>query len=89
MADGEKLMAKVPLSSKKSFSQGVVIPHKMRNCTDCKIDFHCDRCDKLVNQRKTFSAKLNELKRQPPNEFGHRLPKYITTQTDLLSHKWL
>ena len=36
MADGGKLIAKVPLSWKKSFSQGVVIPHKMRNCTDCK-----------------------------------------------------
>ena len=30
--DGDKLVAKVPLSLKKSFSQGVVISHKMRNC---------------------------------------------------------
>ena len=30
MADGGKLIAKVPLSWKKSFSQGVVISHKMR-----------------------------------------------------------
>ena len=36
MADGDKLVANVPLSWKKSFSQEVVIPHKMRNCTDCK-----------------------------------------------------
>ena len=34
--DGDKLVAKVPLSWKKFFSQGVVIPHKMKNCTDCK-----------------------------------------------------
>ena len=32
MAGGDKLMAKVPLSWKKPIIQGVVIPHKMRNC---------------------------------------------------------
>ena len=51
----------------------------MRNCTVCKIDSLCDRCDKLINQRKDFPASLNELKREAPNEFGHMLPKYITT----------
>ena len=50
--DGGKLIAKVPLSWKKSFGQGVVIPHKMRNCSDCKNDILCDECDKLVNQTK-------------------------------------
>ena len=59
MADGDKLFAKVPLSWKKSFSQGVVILHKMRNCSDCEKDILCDECDKLVNQRKEFSANLN------------------------------
>ena len=78
MADGGKLIAKVPLTWKKSFSQGVVIPHKMRNCVDCKKDILCDNCDKLVNQRKEFSAKLYEMKREPSNQFGHMLPKYIT-----------
>ena len=77
MADGDKLVAKIPLSWKKSFSQGVVIPHKMRNCTNCKENILCDNCDKLVNQRKGFSANLNELKREKPNDFGHMLPKYI------------
>ena len=28
---------------------------------------------------KEFSANLNEKKRQPPNKFGHMLPKYTTT----------
>jgi len=79
MVDGNNLIAKVPLSWKKSFSQGVVIPHKMRNCADCKKDILCDNCDRLVNQRKEFSANLNELKREPPNNFGHMLPKYKTT----------
>ena len=79
MANGGKLIAKVPLSWKKSFSQRVVIPHKMRNCNKCSKDILCDNCDKLVNQRKEFSANLNELKRERPNDFGHMLPHYITT----------
>ena len=79
MADGDILIAKVSLSWKKSFSQGVVIPHKMRYCTDCKKYSPCDSCDKLVNQMKEFSANLIELKRHPPNEFGHVLAKYTIT----------
>ena len=56
---------------------GVVIPHKMRNFNDCTTDSLCDRCDKIVNQRKEFSTNLIELKREPPNDNGHMLPKYI------------
>ena len=67
MANGNNLIPKVPLSWKKSFSQGVVIPHKMRICSDCKKDILCGQCDKLVNQRKEFSANVNELKREAPN----------------------
>ena len=44
MFDGDKLIAKEPLSWKKSFSQGVVILHKMKNCTDCKKGILCDNC---------------------------------------------
>ena len=51
----------------------------MRNCSDCKNDSLCDRCDKLVNQKKEFSANLKKLKREKPNDFGHMLPKYIIT----------
>ena len=79
MANGGKLLAKVPLSWKKSFSQRISIPHKMRSCSDCKKDILCESCDKLVNQRKEFSANLNDLKRERPNVFGHMLPKYIIT----------
>ena len=77
MYNGDKLIAKVSLSWKKSFSHGVMIPHKMRNCNNCMKDILCDACDKLVNQNKEFSANLNELKREKPNDFGHMLPKYI------------
>ena len=76
---GDKLVAKVLLSWKKSFSLGVVIPHKMKNCNKCTKDILCDDCDKSINQRKEFSANLNELKREPPNDFGHMLRKYIIT----------
>ena len=79
MAGGGKLIAKMPLSWKKSFSQGVVIPHKIRNCHYCKNDILCDICDELVNQRREFSANLNELKREKPNDCGHMLLKYIIT----------
>ena len=79
MADGEKLIAKIPLSWKKSFSQEIIIPHKMRNSSDCKKDILCDRCDNLVNQKKDFSANLNEVKREKPNDRGYMLPKYIIT----------
>ena len=79
MADGGILVAKVSLSWKKSFSQGVIVPHKMKNCSECKNDILCENCDELVNQRKEFSANLNELKRQAPNELEQMLPKYITT----------
>ena len=85
MAEGGKLVAKVPLSWKKTFSQGVVIPHKMRNCGDCEEDILCDNCDKLVNQMKEFSANLNEINREVANEFGHMLPKYVTTGNVLVS----
>ena len=58
MHGGNKLFAKVPLSWKKSFSIGVVIPHKTRICNKCTKGFLCDECDKLVNRNKKFSAIL-------------------------------
>ena len=72
-------MLKFLLVGKNHSVRGVVIPHKMRNCNKCTKDTLCDDCDKLVNQNKEFSANLNEVKRQPPNDFGHMLPKYIIT----------
>ena len=63
----------------KSFSHGVIIPHKMKNCNKCLKNILCDDCDKLVNQNKELSANLNDLKREKPNDFVHMLPKDITT----------
>ena len=75
MINGDKLVAKVPFSWKKSFSLGVVIPHKTGNCNKCTKNNICKGCVKLVKLNKEFSANPNEIKRQPPNEFGHMLPK--------------
>ena len=54
MADGGKLIAKFPLSWNKSFSMGVVIPHKRKSCGECWKDTLCDNCNKLLYQRKFF-----------------------------------
>ena len=50
----------------------------MRSCNKRVKDILRNGCDELVNQKKDFSANLNELKRQAPNEFGHMVPKFIT-----------
>ena len=76
--DGDKLLLKY-LCLGKSFSYCVVIPHRTRSFNKCTKDISCVNCDKLVNQRKEYSANLNELKKQPPNEFGHIIPKFIIT----------
>ena len=86
---GEKLFAKVPLSWIKTFSMCAEIPHNFRNCNKGTKDFLCDGCDKLVNQNEEFLANLNEIKREAPIEFGHKLPKYKTIQIYLLYYKWL
>ena len=75
MAGGDNLKAKVLLSLKETFGQRVIIPHNLRNCNKCTKNILCDDCDKLVNQKKEFSANLNELKRERPNDLGHMLPK--------------
>ena len=49
---GDKVIAKVTLSWKNSFSQGVVIPHKMKNCGECKKDILCENCANWLIQRK-------------------------------------
>ena len=77
MFEGDKLVAKIPLSWRKSFSFGVIIPHKMKNCHKRDKEILCDECDKLVNQTKEFSANLNEIKRQAPKDFGRMRPKFL------------
>ena len=64
-------------SWKKSFNSGVIIPKKMRFCNECKDEILCRTCINQINENIEFEANLNEIKRYPPNEFGHMLPYYI------------
>ena len=74
--DGDILVAKVPLSWRKSFKSGEAIPRKLRYGSECSKDVSCDRCDKFVNQKEEFAANHDELKTQSPNQCGHMLPWY-------------
>ena len=77
MKEGEKISAMLPRSWKKSFDSGIIIPAKMRFCNECNGKKMCNKCNNQVNENKEFEANLNELKRHPPNEFGHMLPYYV------------
>ena len=78
MIEGKKLSAFLSKSWKKSFDNGIVIAKKMRFCNECNDKKLCDKCNYQINENKEFEADLNELKRHPPNEFGHMLPYYVT-----------
>ena len=42
MYNGGNLKAKVPFSWKNTFSLGVLIPQKLRNCSKCSKNILCD-----------------------------------------------
>ena len=83
MLGGDKLIAKVPLSWKKTFISGVIIPHELRNCSKCSKNISCDKFGKLVILSKEFSTNLNKVKRQPPNQFGHMLIWYKKEKSEI------
>ena len=64
----------LPKSWKKSFNTGVVIPTKMKFRNECNGNIICNRCNNQVNENKEFEAKINLVKREAPDEFGHILP---------------
>ena len=76
MLDRDKVVAKMRLSWKKNFNSGVVIPHNLRYCREGQNNSLCDKRDKIVTQRKEFTADINELQRRPPDENSHMLPWY-------------
>ena len=77
MIEGEKKLAMLPRSWKKSFDNGIIIPKKMRFCKECNDNKMCVKCNNQVNEKKEFEANLNLLKRKAPNELGCMLPYYI------------
>ena len=64
----------LPRYWKQSFNNGVVIPVKMRRCNSCNGGILCNECNNQVIENKEFEANLNLLKRDVPNQFGHKLP---------------
>ena len=49
----------------------------MRFCNECNVKKVCNKCNNQINENKEFEANLNELKRHPPNDFGHMLPYFV------------
>ena len=76
MIEGKKISALLPRSWKKSFDSGIIIPARMRYCNECIDKKMCKKCNNRINENKEFEANLNELKRQPSNEYGYMLPYY-------------
>ena len=52
MLDGKKISAMLPRSWKKSFSNGVVIPTKKRQCNASKDRILCT-CENQINEKKS------------------------------------
>ena len=74
MIEGKEKSALLPESWKKSFDTEIIIPTKMSSCYESNDKKMCNKCNNQINEKKQFEAFLNELKRHPPNEFGHILP---------------
>ena len=76
MIESKKVSALLPKTWKKSFDSGLIMPTRMRFCNECNNKKISNKCNNQSNENKEFVANLNELKRHPPNEFGHMLPYY-------------
>ena len=64
----------LPKSWKKTFTNGIIIPVKMRRRDECNDKILCITCNNRINENKELEAYLNLLKRQGPNQFRHMLP---------------
>ena len=76
MLEGKKISAMLPRSWPKSFNNGSLILTKLRRFNDWKDRIQCTTCNNQIDENKEFEANVNELKRHPHNEFGHKLPYY-------------
>ena len=77
MCEGKDVEGKFPLSWKKSFDSGVIIPTKTRNCNECNDNELCEDCDLKIRQKKKFQHNLNQLNRKPTDKNGIMKPYYI------------
>ena len=62
MIDGKKISAILPISKKKLFNSGVIVPTKIRFFTECNKDKYCDRCDNQITENEKFEDNMNLLK---------------------------
>ena len=76
MIEGKIISAMIPKTWKKSLNGGVVKPTKLRFCNECTDKRTCIRCNSQIKETKEFEVNLNELKRQPLNQFVHMLPYF-------------
>ena len=77
MLEGKKISTMLPKFRKKSlFNNGITVPTKMRRCNESKAGILCTTSNNQIDENKNFEAKLNELKRHRPDQFGHMLPYY-------------
>ena len=76
MIKGKKVSALLPKGWKESFDSGIIVPTKMRICSECNDKKMCGKCNNRINENREIKAILNELKRHPPNEFDYMLPYY-------------
>ena len=77
MNEVRKISALVPKSRKISFNSGRNILTKTKFCNERNDKRLCNRCNNQINENKELEAKLNLVKRQPHNEFGHMLPYFM------------
>ena len=77
MLEGKKISTMLPISWKKSFNNGIVMPAKNGRCDKCRGKILCATCNNQINKNKEFEANLNLIKRKGPNEFGYMLPYFV------------
>ena len=75
--EGKPVEGKFPLSWKKSFDSGFIIPCKTRDCDSCNGNELCEECDSKVRQNKKFQHNIIELKREPADKNGIMKPYYV------------
>ena len=56
MLEGKKISAMLPISWKKSFNNGVVIPVKMRRCKIVMVNYYVTNV--IIKLTKTKNSKL-------------------------------
>ena len=62
MLDCKKISAMLPISWKKSFNIGIVIPVEKRRCNERKGEILCDDCNNQINEKK-FRSELKFYKK--------------------------